>query len=225
MQPHKDEIARWILKLQQDGVLSSKDYCQDPETGLLCGSEPSGGSESSSGGHVTVDPAKPIDPAGSKVISAGEKKSIGKYQSKGGFKKINKPLREGAAPSEDAKNLSSAIAKHSLANEVTVYRGMGNTVSKQLSAAWDNKKPGETVVFKEKGFLSTSRSRGAASTFSNQMFVLKIPKGSNALPMAAAKGMGGEAEILLDRNTSFRVVSVKPGVTAGSKLFEVELVR
>jgi hypothetical protein len=200
--------------------------CHDPETGEFCETGGSGGDGSdsgSSGGRVAVDPTKPIDPSTSKNITPKEKTTINKYQSKGGFKKINNPLREGAAPSDDAKNLSSAIAKHTIDKEITVYRGMGNTVSKQLVAAWENKKAGEDVVFKEKGFLSTSRSRGAASTFSDQMFVLKLPKGSSALPMAAPKGMGGEAEILLNRETKFKVVGMKPGVTKGSRLFEVEL--
>jgi Zeta toxin/Collagen triple helix repeat (20 copies) len=35
-------------ELGPDGIL--REFCQDPETGLLCGSEPSGGSDSSSGG-------------------------------------------------------------------------------------------------------------------------------------------------------------------------------
>lgn len=172
-----------------------------------------GGSDSSA-----VDPSKPIDLS---KLSSAEKQSIAKYQSKGGFKKINKPLREGGEPGDDAKNLSSVIAKHSLAKDTTVFRGMGDTVSKQLLDAWESGKP---IVFADKGFISTSRSRGAAATFSNQIFQLVIPKGHNALPLPAAKGMGGEAEILLDRGDKFKLVDVQPGVTAGSRLFKVELV-
>jgi hypothetical protein len=199
-------------------TLIDENECHDPGSGEFC-------STGGGGASTEVDPAKPIDPGTSDVISPNEKKSLDKYQSKNGFKKFNKPLREGAAPSADANNLSSAIAKHSLAKDVTVYRGMGNTVSAQLATAWDNKKSGESVTFTEKGFLSTSRSRGAAATFSNQLLELKVPKGYRALPMARAKGMGGEAEILLDRNTKFKVIGVGPGVTKGSRLFRVELVQ
>ena len=181
-------------------------------------------SKSGAAAAEVVDPSKPIDVSSSKQISSGEKQSIAKYQSKGGFKKINKPLREGGEPSADAKNLSAVISKHSLAKDVTVYRGMGKTVSKQLLDAWEHKEAGKPIVFADKGFLSTSRSRGAAATFSNQIFQLVIPKGHNALPLPAAKGMGGEAEILLDRGDKFKLVDVVPGVTAGSRLFKVELV-
>ena len=171
---------------------------------------------------IAIDAGKPLDLGKSTAISPQEKKSIEKYQSKNGFKKFNNPLRAGKPPDGDAERLSAVIAKHSIAKETVVYRGLGKTVSKQLADALENKGPG--FVFTEMGFLSTSRSRGAAATFSNQLFVLKIPAGYNALPMAAAKGMGGEAEILLDRGTKFTVRSVKPGVTKGSRIFEVEIV-
>jgi hypothetical protein len=171
---------------------------------------------------IAVDPGKPLDLGKSTAISPQEKKSVEKYQSKNGFKKFNNPLRSGKPPDGDCERLSAVIAKHSIAQETVVYRGLGKTVSKQLLEAFENKGPG--FVFTEAGFLSTSRSRGAAATFSNQMFVLKIPAGYKALPMAAPKGMGGEAEILLDKGTKFTVRNVRPGVTAGSRLFEVEIV-
>jgi hypothetical protein len=46
------EVAHWVLKLREAGILE-RDFCQDPDTGLLCGSDPSGGSDSSSGGGKT----------------------------------------------------------------------------------------------------------------------------------------------------------------------------
>jgi predicted ABC-type ATPase len=58
----------------------TRDYCQDPETGLLCGSEPSGGSDTSGGGGAkpaggktegsASDLAKPVSKTTDQVIAS-----------------------------------------------------------------------------------------------------------------------------------------------------------
>lgn len=54
-------------------LYQSREFCQDPETGLLCGSEPSGGSSSSGGGGKGG--GKPVE-----GFSAGEKAAGGKAE-------------------------------------------------------------------------------------------------------------------------------------------------
>jgi ADP-ribosyltransferase exoenzyme len=224
------QVVRWVLKLQQDGVLSAKDFCQDPETGLLCGSEPgAGGSESSSGGGGTkdkpaaADPAKPVDPGkGSKTLTPQEQDAITYYQGPEGFNKINNSLRHGNAPGERAQRLSSAISKHKLIDSAVVYRGVGNTLSKKLSDAWRARAPDDPpLTFVDKGFISTSMSKKVAEKFSKNVVTIRLPKGTNALPIVARENEH-EAEILLDRGIKFKVVSMKK-TAAGWKRFELEL--
>src|SRR5262245_51602710 len=45
-------------------IWRNKDFCQDPETGLLCGSEPSGGSDTSTGDKPGSSADKPSSDKG-----------------------------------------------------------------------------------------------------------------------------------------------------------------
>src|SRR6187401_895091 len=170
--------------------IAAREFCQDPETGLLCGSEPGAGSSSDSGSGGTAekpapaDPHKPVDPGkGSKTLTPQEQESIDYYQGDKGFEKINNSLRAGNSPSEHAKRLSSAISKHKLIDATVVYRGVGNTLSKKLSDAWRDKEAGDPpITFVDKGFVSTSMAKKVAEKFSKNVVTIRLPKGHNVLP-------------------------------------------
>ena len=144
-----------------------------------------------------ADPHKPVDPGkDSTLLTPAEQEAITYYQGTMGFAKINNGLRAGRPPSEYAKRLSSAIAKHRLIDETTVYRGVGNTLSKQLADLWQDREPGDPpITFTDKGFVSTSQSQKIAESFSKNLVKIHLPKGHNVLPIVDRK-MSHEAEIL-----------------------------
>ena len=170
-----------------------------------------------------ADPHKPVDPGKeSALLTPEEQESITYYQGMIGFSKINNSLRAGNPPGEHAKRLSSAIAKHRLADEATVHRGIGNTLSKKLGDLWRDKEPGDApITFVDKGFVSTSQSKKIAETYSKNTVTIKLPKGHNALPVVD-RDFEHEAEILLDRGTKFKVTNMRETPT-GWRRFDVEI--
>jgi hypothetical protein len=171
-----------------------------------------------------ANPHKPVDPGKeSKLLTQEEQQSITYYQGETGFSKINNSLRAGNPPGEHANRLSSAISKHRLIGDTTVHRGIGNTLSKKLSDLWQEKEPGgPPITFVDKAFVSTSMSQKIAESFSKNTVRIKLPKGHNVLPIVDRK-LAHEAEILLDRGTKFKVISMRKTPT-GYRRFDVEIV-
>jgi hypothetical protein len=198
--------------------------CHDPETGEFCETGGSGGGDAgTSAKPVGADPHKPVDPGkGSKTLTKEEQQSIEHYQGEKGFEKINNSLRAGNAPGAHAERLSSAISKHKLIDDTTVYRGIGNTLSKQLSDKWRDREVGDPpITFVDKGFVSTSMDKKVAETFSKNVVTIKLPKGHNVLPIVD-RSMSHEAEILLNRGTKFKVTNMRK-TAAGYRRFDLEL--
>ncbi len=112
-----------------------------------------------------------------------------------------------------AKALDSAIYKIKTNEPVTVYRGFG-TLSNTIAKA----KVGQSI--QDRGFVSTSLSAHAASTFSDSKTLAKIdiPKGSPALYMGHVTK--DEAEVLLPRGTQF-VVTGRSSTKIGNDKFTV----
>jgi hypothetical protein len=124
------------------------------------------------------------------------------YYAGSGFGEINSSLRLDREPSEKAADaiaqLDSAMAKSSLPDNVTVYRGMPTELLANLA-------PGDTIT--DNGFISTSLSARTAAAFAGprdtdvviaQIFVAA---GSNGIAPQR-----GEAEIVLPRGSTFTVV-------------------
>jgi ADP-ribosyltransferase exoenzyme len=202
--------------------------CHDPTTGEFCetGGGAGGGDGSSGAANPSTgaaDPSKPVDPGkSSKILTKEEQDSITHYQGEKGFEKINTSLRNGNPPGEHAKRLSSAIEKHRLTQDTIVYRGVGNTLSKQIADKWRDREPGDPpITFVDKGFVSTSQSKKVAESFSKNTITIKLPKGHNALPIVDRK-MAHESEILLNRGSKFKVTNVRK-TAAGNKRIDVEI--
>lgn len=167
-----------------------------------------------------------------KQVSSQEKAALAEYQSGmhnsalGGYANINGFLRDGKpkfgkyTPDEEklveevAKNVSSAIQKHPVKGPMTVYRGL--KIDKESTALLDQymkAKPGDVIT--DKGFTSASKDRKVADKFSeklnrgdNQVVItINLKDGDFALPMDDYHKHGSEKEMLLDRNTKFKVVS------------------
>ena len=149
-----------------------------------------------------------------------------------GYKFINKTLRGAPPPPpppatqerarEKAEKISDAIeSAPPLAQPMTVYRGVGHKAF-GLKAGQDI---GSLVnmEFKDEGITSVSLSNFTGGMFGGQIgsitMHISVPKGSKALfvePMSLSRG---EYEVLLPRNTTFRVVE-----KLGANALSVEVV-
>jgi hypothetical protein len=123
------------------------------------------------------------------------------------FAEINAALRAGDLSNYGGSlanigEIDSAIRKSVLAEDVVVFRGLGNTMTKKIAEAWD---PNKNVSFVDAGFVSTSALKDVAKTFSKNIMEIVVRKGSHGLPVPA----NSEAEILFGRNSRFRVTDVR----------------
>jgi len=117
----------------------------------------------------------------------------------------------------DAANLDSALRKASMPETTITYRGI---------RAGRDYSEGDTFV--DKGFASTSLNLHVASIFADQKSVVhneeittafmvarvKVPKGAHAAAVNSVYGVRrNEAEILLSRNSRYRVTKIHPPET------------
>jgi hypothetical protein len=157
---------------------------------------------------------------GKNSLTAKERAAVDEYIDYQQFEGINKNLREGgysisgslANLSSDEKelvdDLTSAINKSKLSEEIVLYRGVaefendfGETIGKDLLDNLRDAEPGDE--FLDYGFQSTSTGAGAARDFgegtgkSGAMLVITAPKGTPALLLSGSY----HSEVLLQRGT------------------------
>lgn len=129
---------------------------------------------------------------------------------------VNDALRgnpEGAAYA--ISQIDSAMAKHQLSENMTLYRGIRGGGPSEVGH-----------FFSEKAYMSTSLNMHVAKRFAGhgtaaRVLELRVPKGTNALSMGRFGPVDyyAEYEILLPRNTMWRVVS------ADAKRIVLEMVK
>lgn len=138
-------------------------------------------------------------------LNIGERHAV-KLWSSQYYEEINAAARGGKKHGAIAK-LDTAIAKNSMPTDTTVYRGISSQRFAGVKAG---------AVFTDKGFVATGLGVEVAKKFASQagyehhdggaLIRIHVPAGHPAL---AVKGtMLGESEILLPRNSKFRVTSV-----------------
>lgn len=122
---------------------------------------------------------------------------------------INKtPLTDKSLVDKSIPAITKAIENSRLDRDVTTYRGISNSLLKGMLKDFDLSKPesliGETFI--DKGFYSTSPNGG----FSAACKITTIcPKGTQALYLGKQSMFPHEQELLLQRNSSFKVLDVK----------------
>lgn len=149
-----------------------------------------------------------------KGASVDQKAALRKYQEPT-FKGINNGLRKGKVPKsaeKTVKHLDQVFKdkKNAWPEDSTVYRGLGFLDVDHLLKA----KPGS--IIQEKGYTSTSFVPERAKQYGSAKVKIRVPKGAKAIYPDAAneKGRSFDSEVLLNRDSRFRVVSVKPGPKA-----------
>jgi hypothetical protein len=109
-------------------------------------------------------------------------------------------------------NLDSAIDKSSLPENLMAFRG----ISSDGWSRFEDLKPGDT--FEDKGYVSTTLNRNIATQFARVdgpaggVMIALLPKGIKALPLDVMLTQDAEREVLLPRNSKFRVREVNEDI-------------
>lgn len=159
------------------------------------------------------------DTYGKDLYKGAESKSIQDYANKN-YIDINTGLRKGngkIVESEfsnkslinDVENIDNAMSKVKLKSNTVLYRGAANKRNQTFEVG---------QILTDHGYSSTSLSSEAAEGFlgegDNTPYVMKItaPKGTNTvipgLNTGASKSTAHEVEVLLPRNTSYKITKV-----------------
>lgn len=156
-----------------------------------------------------------------------------RYTQNGYFDKINSALRFGFTPDPFVNDDILALDKlfQSLPNKLRnktpleVYRG--TVLTQELKDIIEGKT--QSNIYTDKAFVSTSKSKQVAEQFAQKeegiIMHISIPKGSciiddENLPSYAGSKLDAEKEVLLPRNSQFRVLSYNPQ----TKIIEAEYI-
>ncbi len=143
-----------------------------------------------------------------------------------GYRDMNSKLRAGKAPTKQMRSIDQAIEAHPLTESVVAYRGAGDNFPTLE----------EGTEFTDAGFSSISPDIATADNFArgdSPAFInIDVPQGTGA----AFLGAGPESELLLGRDTKFRVTKAevlkrprgtkgKPGfLKKGTRVFDLEVI-
>lgn len=159
-----------------------------------------------------------------------EKNGLDAYKD-GMYYSINTGLRtSGMVPEEfNAQyiaGIDSAMAKSSVSEDMTVYRGVRESTFEQNNLL--GLKPGDT--FTDKGFMSTTlnqyTAQGAARD-KGAVFEINVPAETHGIYLDDFNNGNNnhEREILLDRGQQMRINSVDHNGNGGRLTFRVEIIR
>lgn len=136
------------------------------------------------------------------------------------YRKMNRDLRadnfSGAEKKDYIIGATNALEKSEVADDVTVWRGMGskNTLARNLRVSEEQLSQivtdGSIVTqrFTEKGFCSTGVTEQAAWNKSVSLEIY-VPKGTKGMFVDPVSMHPGENELLLQRNTTFQIMKAE----------------
>jgi DNA-binding NarL/FixJ family response regulator len=143
-------------------------------------------------------------------LAKNESNAVTEYTASG-YHKLNKALRgiEGKPNTKLTELLDAALAKGSVPRDITVTRGLREFNLESLKVGG---------VITDKGYVSTSIGKGA---FGGTQLKIKVPKGSQALYVADISAYKKEKELLLPRDSQFKVTKITQ--KGPKQIIEVEL--
>lgn len=215
-----------IIDLRKGGN-SDVDYIQNPSTGRMEGSRPSGGGSSGSSGGSSSGGFTPL--AQDKVVNILRKQSdkwiesldpeqihsLKKYTKNSGdpkdnkfYQRINSMLR-GDSPDDKglrrhADIISSAIKKNKLEHDIICYRATDHNPAKGL-------KSGD--IYEPKQFLSSSVVKKGVLKSKKYQMIIKTPKGSNCAYIEKLSKYPKQRECLFNHDCKYRLVSEKGSIS------------
>jgi hypothetical protein len=144
-----------------------------------------------------------------------------------GYSSINGALRasKGESVGEKAKAIDALIAKSSFQTETIMWRGVGHG-----GTVFNGAPPPVELV--DHGFTSVSFKPSTAKNFSDgkTLFRVKVPAGFPGLnvaigsPGSGVAGLHGEAEVMLPRGTTYKVVARNKAAASGYGSFKMDVV-
>lgn len=148
-----------------------------------------------------------------KAISVAEKSGIYKYTGSA-YDSMNeylRGLRKNTPFLDEIKNATSALKKAKLPEEVITRRGSDYNMLDSLGfgqATKSNKSKfiGKQVI--DKGFTSTSPSPSGGFSGSIE-YIIKVPKGSQAMYVDSISRYSGEQELLIQRGAQFKIEEIE----------------
>ena len=154
----------------------------------------------------------------SSEITKQEKDSVRNYTEEG-YIPINSHLKERGPEHPDArnhiKNLDSAISKSKFDKKTSylLYRGIGKNrkdeISQQIGVDLGTK-AATGKIYEDAGYVSTSQIKSKAATFGNHELTIKTKPGANGLDVFDSSANRFEKEILLPRNSRFKILEAEP---------------
>lgn len=147
-----------------------------------------------------------------RVISSAERNGIEVYTGSA-YIDMNKYLRgqrSSTSYADEIRQATAALKKASLPEEVIVRRGSDYNILRELgvdiSKANKDKLVGAIVT--DKGFLSTSPASGGG--FSGDIeYIIKVPKGSQAMYVDTISLHSGEQELLINRGGKYIIEDIE----------------
>jgi SPP1 gp7 family putative phage head morphogenesis protein len=154
-----------------------------------------------------------LEQVADRPLAVAEQQAVRRYQG-GAFVDFNDYARTGvldpgssftskAQADDQISALDRAINKGSVPHDVLVYRGVKSGEREGVTGTLE---PGATI--RDKGFSSTSISRATAKEFGSVLYEIEVPKGTHAA-FVPGDGPLKESELLLGRNSAFRVLSTR----------------
>lgn len=139
--------------------------------------------------------------------STTQKAAISKYTN-GAYDSMNTALRSGQMPksySENVKQLDTYLSGAKFPEDATIYRKVDGEYAKFIKsvAAF----PG--AAFVDRGFISTSTHQGVWS--GSMQMVITVKKGQSGAAVKQWSQHSGENEVILPRNTMFKVTKMEDG--------------
>lgn len=148
-----------------------------------------------------------------KIISNAEKDGIIRYTGSA-YENMNLYLRGILSKTryeDDIKAATSGLKKAKLPRETIVRRGSDYNMLDSLNlgtATEENKKKFIGKIVIDKGFTSTSPNPHGG--FSRDIeYVIKVPKGSNAMYIDSMSSHRGEYELLIQRGAQFKIEDIE----------------
>ena len=139
--------------------------------------------------------------------SSTQKSAISKYTN-GAYDSMNTALRSGQMPKsyqEQVKHLDTYLAGAKFPEDATIYRKVDGEYAKFIKsvAAF----PG--AAFVDRGFISTSTHQGV--WHGSMQMVITVKKGQSGAAVQQWSQHSGENEVILPRNTMFKVTKMEDG--------------
>lgn len=136
-----------------------------------------------------------------------QKSAISKYTN-GAYDSMNTALRSGQMPksySDQVKHLDTYLAGAKFPEDATIYRKVDGEYAKFIKsvAAF----PG--AAFVDRGFISTSTHQGV--WHGSMQMVITVKKGQSGAAVKDWSQHSGENEVILPRNTMFKVTKMEDG--------------